>query len=130
MESRSDLLETVAAERESVDSDTLEQGAAERRHSSHTEAPVLTRSDDPVTVLDRVEWARYASHSNILLSVIPSVGERFFGRKQMHFRCALPIGLGPRLGSERFFSLPSTTEGPQTAPNTTNGVDAPPEKRT
>ena len=26
MESRSDLLETVAAERESVDSDTLEQG--------------------------------------------------------------------------------------------------------
>jgi len=48
MESRSDLLETVAAERESVDSDTLEQGAAERRHSSHIEAPVLTRSEDQV----------------------------------------------------------------------------------
>ena len=55
MESRSDLLETVAAERESIDSDTLEQGAAERRHSSHIEAPVLTRSDDQVTVLSRVE---------------------------------------------------------------------------
>ena len=55
MESRSDLLETVAAERESVDSDTLKQGAAERRHSSHTEAPVLTRGDDQVTVLSRVE---------------------------------------------------------------------------
>ena len=55
MESRSDLLETVAAERESVDSDTLEQGAAERRHSSHIGAPVLTRSDDQVTVLSRVE---------------------------------------------------------------------------
>ena len=57
MESRSDLFETVAAERESVDSDTLGQGAAEHRHSSHIEAPVLTRSEDQVTVLDRVEWA-------------------------------------------------------------------------
>ena len=54
-DSRSDLLETVAAERESVDSDTLDQGAAERRHSSHIEAPILTRSEDQVTVLSRVE---------------------------------------------------------------------------